>query len=56
MLEALTDLKNNKVRKTSGGPEVVGRMKKFLSGLGRAQHRMYRLFALSSLIPPSPLQ
>ena len=56
MLEALTDLKNNKVRKSSGGPEVVERMKKFLSGLGRAQHRMYRLFALSSLIPLSPLQ
>lgn len=43
MLEALTDLKNNKVRKTVGGPEVVERMKKFLSGLGRAQHRTYRL-------------
>jgi hypothetical protein len=46
MLEALTDLKNNKARKSAGGPgsaEVVERMKKFLSGLGRTQHRMYRL-------------
>jgi len=46
MLEALTDLKNNKVRKSAGGQglaEVAERMKKFLSGLGRAQHRAYCL-------------
>lgn len=46
MFEALNNLKNNKVRKTAGGPrpaEVAERMKKFLSGLGRTQHRTYHL-------------
>ena len=46
MLEALTNLKNNKNRKLADGPgstEVVERMKKFLSGLGRTQHRTHRL-------------
>ena len=45
MLEALTNLKNNKVRKTPGGLgpfEVIERMKKFLSGLGKTHHRTYR--------------
>jgi nucleolar MIF4G domain-containing protein 1 len=45
MLEALTNLKNNKVRKVTGGPgsaEVIERMKKYLSGLGRTHHRKCR--------------
>jgi nucleolar MIF4G domain-containing protein 1 len=46
MLETLTNLKNNKLRRTNapgnagqtGGSEAVERLKKFLSGLGKKRH------------------
>jgi nucleolar MIF4G domain-containing protein 1 len=40
MIETLTDLKNNKIKKGSHsqGSEIVERMKKFLSGLSKTRH------------------
>ena len=41
MVETLTNLKNNKVKKAAGqtaGGEAVERMKKFLSGLSKRRH------------------
>ena len=43
MIETLTNLKNNKVKRTTGQDghsETVDRMKKFLSGLSKKYHRM----------------
>ena len=50
MVETLTNLKNNKVRKDMGantGGDAVERMKKFLSGLGKK--RTGAFFMLSTL-------
>ena len=44
MIETLTNVKNHKLRPTSGteqGSEAVDRMKKFLSSLGRRRRRAY---------------
>lgn len=41
MIETLSNLKNNKVKKAAGqlaGNEAVDRMKKFLSGLSKKRH------------------
>ena len=41
MIETLTNLKNNKVKKSATqhqGGDAVERMKKFLSGLGKKRH------------------
>jgi nucleolar MIF4G domain-containing protein 1 len=41
MVETLTNLKNNKVKRNTTlnqGGEAVERMKKFLSGLGKTRH------------------
>jgi nucleolar MIF4G domain-containing protein 1 len=42
MIETLTNLKNNKVKRTAGqqhqGGEAVERMKKFLSGMAKKRH------------------
>jgi len=47
MLETLTNLKNNKLKKAvvggaggTGGPEAVERLKKFLSGMSKKRHVM----------------
>lgn len=53
MLETLTNLKNNKIKKNSsgnagqtGGVEAVERMRKFLIGLSKRRHGMSCLFAI----------
>ena len=41
MVETLSNLKNNKIKKAAGqtaGTEAVDRMKKFLSGLSKKRH------------------
>lgn len=43
MVETLTNLKNNKIKRNAGqtaGNEAVERMKKFLSGLSKKRHGM----------------
>ena len=44
MVETLTNLKNNKLKKnvtSSQGADAVERMKKFISGLSKKRHREY---------------
>ncbi len=56
MVETLSNLKNNKVKKAAGqaaGGEAVERMKKFLSGLSKKRHGT--LFGDSPCLPPADL-
>ena len=53
MVETLTNLKNNKVKKAASsgaGVETIDRLKKFLSGLSKKRHGT----PLPSLLPSSP--
>ena len=56
MIETLTNLKNNKLKRTAGqqhrGGEAVERMKKFLSGLNKKRHGASTLPPLRCDIPP----
>lgn len=50
MVETLSNLKNNKIKKAAGqtaGNEAVERMKKFLSGLSKKRHGLSILSCLS---------
>ena len=50
MIETLTNLKNNKVKRNTTlnqGGEAVERMKKFLSGLGKNRHGRTVFFVMS---------
>lgn len=38
MIETLTNLKNNRAKKSDGGTDTIERMKKFLSGLSKKYH------------------
>jgi nucleolar MIF4G domain-containing protein 1 len=49
MVETLTNLKNNKLKRNTTlnqGGEAVERMKKFLTGLGKARHGKLSFFVL----------
>ena len=51
MVETLSNLKNNKIKKAAGqmaGGEAVERMKKFLSGLTKKRHGVFLEFPLLS--------
>jgi nucleolar MIF4G domain-containing protein 1 len=52
MIETLTNLKNNKVKRTVGqqhqGGEAVDRMKKFLSGMAKKRHGASIISSLSA--------
>ena len=52
MVETLSNLKNNKIKKAAGqtaGTEAVERMKKFLSGLSKKRHGMHLQILFSPL-------
>jgi nucleolar MIF4G domain-containing protein 1 len=54
MIETLTNLKNNKLKRTAGqqhqGGEAVERMKKFLSGLAKKRHGAWAFPSLIIMI------
>lgn len=53
MIETLTNLKNNKLKKNANqnqGGEAVDRMKKFLSGLNKNRHGQPLTFVTSNPI------
>lgn len=53
MIETLTNLKNNKIKRTAGqqhqGGDAVERMKKFLSGLAKKKHGAFFYYFFSDV-------
>lgn len=59
MIETLSNLKNNKVKKAIGGgasgigpQEVIERLKKFLSGMNKQRHGWWTFYSKSKLKAP----